>query len=560
MQIKKASETRIFSKSTNLSLVSDNIGKSDDPVISAIKKADIQIGKKDLEMLSIESTFSPAQLRKWQRMSPSRRERLLKKASNHPAFARLETAIKREKEKQKYLEEANASSSQKTEDISMLKNTQENSFEKNLQQNAGSTAKKGAETGIKAGAEAGTRAGVEAGARAGADAASGGTYEIVRAAEKAAKKISEQVKGSLDKSSEGKNEALQDDQKKTAPASSAPMKLIRAVATAIVAFVSTIPMVVLGFLLLPLLILVSVITIFTSIFQTSTQPVSASLSQATIAYADTVHSISESMGLTVEDEQYILAIIEVESHGSGNNPMQWSNDITGDGKYDAKDDALMTPETSIRLGIGLYKQLKDRKASTGCDLETMIQSYNYGPGFINFVMQNGGKYSEDLAQQFSNNMKSKHGLKIYGDPSYVSKWKKYVASESGTAMDSSVYQTIHDEAYKYIGMAYAFGGSNPSTGFDCSGFTQWCFSKAGIKLPRTAQEQYNVTSHIGIDQAQPGDLVFFTGTYQTSDYISHVEIYVGNHTSIGAGSPIREHNLDGTYYKNHFVCFGRVSN
>ncbi|MDD6667748.1 MAG: C40 family peptidase [Lachnospiraceae bacterium] len=559
MQIKKAAETRIFSKSTNLSLVADNIGKTENPVLSAVKKADINISKKDLELLSIESSFSPSELRKWQRMSPSRRERLLRKATNHPAFARLETEIKKEKEKQKYQEEVDSASSE---------NNFENNKSKTFSESKNSqtkVAKKSAEQSAQKSAETGAKVGAEAGARAGADAASAGSYEIVRAAEKAAKKISEQVKSSLDKNAEGKNEALQDDQNKssnqssTPPASAAPMRLIRAAAAAIVAFVSTIPMVIVGFLLLPLIIVVSVITIFTSIFQTSTQPVSASLSQSTIAYADTVHDISQSMGLTLDDEQYILAIIEVESHGTGNNPMQWSNDVTGDGKFDEKDKALITPEMSIRLGIGLYKQLRDRQASTGCDLETMIQSYNYGPGFINFVMANGGKYSEDLAQQFSDNMKSKHHLKIYGDPSYVTKWKKYVASESGTAMDSNVYQTIHDEAYKYIGKAYAFGGSSPSTGFDCSGFTQWCFAKAGISLPRTAQEQYNATTHISIDQAQPGDLVFFTGTYQTSNYITHVEIYVGNHTSIGAGSPIKEHNLDGTYYKNHYVCFGRVT-
>ena len=125
----------------------------------------------------------------------------------------------------------------------------------------------------------------------------------------------------------------------------------------------------------------------------------------------------------------------------------------------------MTPEKSIRLGIGLYKQLRDRQAQTGCDIETMIQAYNYGPGFINFVMANGGKYSEDLAYQFSSNMKKKYGLKVYGDPSYVSKWKKYIASESIRPIDSSNFQTIHDEAYKYIGKAYVFGGSDPNTGF-----------------------------------------------------------------------------------------------
>lgn len=559
MQIKKASETRIFSKSTNLSLAADAIKKTENPVLSAIKKADIKINTKDQEMLAIESYLSSAELQKWKRMSPSRRERLLKKASKHPAVARLEAEIKKEKEQQKYREkEENPSFSGKTSEDQNNQSFSEShkekgvSSEKNLEQDVGKVSSKSVETGAKAGAKAG--------ARASADVASGGTYELVRAAGKATKKVTDQIKSSLDKSEEGKKESLTEDQQKQMAQFSSGSHAIKQMAKAVAAAIGAItPLLVQGFLL-PLLIVALFFSIFTTIFSSATQsaPVSANLSQATVAYASLVHEVSESMGLTLEDETNILAIIEVESHGSGNNPMQWSNDITGDGKFDEKDDALMTPEKSIRLGIGLYKQLRDRQAQTGCDIETMIQAYNYGPGFINFVMANGGKYSEDLAYQFSANMKKKHGLKVYGDPSYVSKWKKYIASESISPIDSSVFQTIHDEAYKYIGKAYVFGGSDPNTGFDCSGFTKWCFAKAGIQLPRTAQEQYNATTHIGIEQAQPGDLVFFTGTYDTSDYITHVEIYVGNHTSIGAGDPIREHNLDGTYYKNHFVCFGRV--
>lgn len=547
MQIKKASETRIFSKSTNLSLAADLIKKTENPVLSAVKNADIKINTKDQERLAVESYLSPAELRKWQRMSPSRRERLLKKASKHPSVARLETEIKKEKEKQKY----RTSEDQTNKSFSELK--KEKGFsEKNLEQDVGKVASKSVETGAKAGAKAG--------ARASADAASGGTYEIVRAAEKAAKKVTDQIKNSLDKSEEGKKESLNEDQQKQMAQFSSGSHAIKQMAKAVVVAIGAItPLLVQG-MLLPFLIVALLFTVFTTIFSSATQsaPEYANLSQTTVTYASIVHEVSESMGLSVEDETNILAIIEVESHGSGNNPMQWSNDITGDGKFDEKDEALMTPEKSIRLGIGLYKQLRDRQAQTGCDIETMIQAYNYGPGFINFVMANGGKYSEDLAYQFSSNMKKKYGLKVYGDPSYVSKWKKYIASESIRPIDSSNFQTIHDEAYKYIGKAYVFGGSDPNTGFDCSGFTKWCFAKAGIQLPRTAQDQYNATTHIGIEQAQPGDLVFFTGTYDTSDYITHVEIYVGNHTSIGAGDPIREHNLDGTYYKNHFVCFGRV--
>ena len=96
-----------------------------------------------------------------------------------------------------------------------------------------------------------------------------------------------------------------------------------------------------------------------------------------------------------------------------------------------------------------------------------------------------------------------------------------------------------DEALKYKGFPYVFGGSSPQTSFDCSGLTQWCFAKAGITLPRTAQAQYGVTQHISLKEAKPGDLVFFHSTYATSDYVTHIGIYVGNNRMYHAGDRVR---------------------
>ena len=94
-------------------------------------------------------------------------------------------------------------------------------------------------------------------------------------------------------------------------------------------------------------------------------------------------------------------------------------------------------------------------------------------------------------------------------------------------------------------------GSNPNTSFDCSGLVQWCYGKAGISLPRTAQAQYDATQHIPLSQAQAGDLVFFHSTYNAGTYVTHVGIYVGNNQMYHAGDPIGYADLNNSYWQQH---------
>jgi cell wall-associated NlpC family hydrolase len=123
----------------------------------------------------------------------------------------------------------------------------------------------------------------------------------------------------------------------------------------------------------------------------------------------------------------------------------------------------------------------------------------------------------------------------------------------------STYNAIMNEALKYQGYPYVFGGDNPQTSFDCSGLTQWAYGKAGIKLPRTAQEQYDATQHISQSQAKPGDLVFFSGTYETDDTVTHVGIYVGGNMMYdGDNDGVGYHSLSG-YWTQHLYGFGRVN-
>nr|AAO83931.1 invasion associated protein p60 [Listeria monocytogenes] len=119
---------------------------------------------------------------------------------------------------------------------------------------------------------------------------------------------------------------------------------------------------------------------------------------------------------------------------------------------------------------------------------------------------------------------------------------------------NSSASAIIAEAQKHLGKAYSWGGNGPTT-FDCSGYTEYVFAKAGISLPRTSGAQYASTTRISESQAKPGDLVFF-------DYgsgISHVGIYVGNGQMINAqDNGVKYDNIHGSGWGKYLVGFGRV--
>ncbi|WLR42413.1 NlpC/P60 family protein [Bacillus carboniphilus] len=126
-------------------------------------------------------------------------------------------------------------------------------------------------------------------------------------------------------------------------------------------------------------------------------------------------------------------------------------------------------------------------------------------------------------------------------------------------MLKDTFLKIISEAEQYIGMKYVWGGSNPHTGFDCSGFTQWTFKKGGISLPRTAQKQYQQCTKIRTEYAKEGDLVFFTNTRKSKRVITHVGIYVGNNLMFDANrNGIGFTDVTTVYWKSRFVSFGRV--
>lgn len=297
---------------------------------------------------------------------------------------------------------------------------------------------------------------------------------------------------------------------------------------------------------------------------TSNDVVGLNVSQEVLQYQSLVEKYCKEFGIP-DHVKTILAIMQVESGGKGSDVMQSSESLG------LPPNSLDT-ESSIKQGCKYFSELIKGIEQHGCDLNTAIQSYNFGGGFINYVASHGKKYSYELAEIFSkekaggNRVTYTNPIAIpinggwryaYGNQFYVKLVEQYLVSSAMTFDDETV-QKIMDEALKYQGFPYTFGGSSPNTSFDCSGLVQWCYAKVGITLPRTAQMQYNVTQHLSLSEAKAGDLVFFHSTYATSDYVTHIGIYVGNNRMYHAGNPIGFADLNDSYWQAHLIGAGRI--
>lgn len=130
------------------------------------------------------------------------------------------------------------------------------------------------------------------------------------------------------------------------------------------------------------------------------------------------------------------------------------------------------------------------------------------------------------------------------------------------ALADPQFAALIAEAEKYLGYPYVWGGSKPSTSFDCSGFVCWVLNNSGVyPMSRTtAQGIFNQTTPIAPSEAKPGDIIFFTGTYDSSGPVSHVGIYVGDNMMIHCASGgVQYARMDTKYWTQHFYAFGRLT-
>lgn len=292
------------------------------------------------------------------------------------------------------------------------------------------------------------------------------------------------------------------------------------------------------------------------------------LSEAVLAHQSTVEKYAEEYDIS-EHVPILLAIMEVESGGNATDVMQASESL-------GLPPNTLGTEESIEQGTRYLAELFQAAKEKGVDTETVLQAYNYGGGFIDYIADNGNTYSFELAESFAREQANgkrvtysnpvaieKNGGYRYqfGNMFYVDLLQPYLTDSSeAPSFGDETFQAVMEEALKYEGFPYVFGGDNPNTSFDCSGLTRWVYQKAGIELPRTAQEQYDATESIPLSEAEPGDLVFFHSTYNTANYVTHVGIVVDDKKMYQAGDPIGYADLTTDYWQEHLIGAGRIKN
>lgn len=314
-------------------------------------------------------------------------------------------------------------------------------------------------------------------------------------------------------------------------------------------------------ILVPVFLLILVVVMLFS--EQPSQPpgsytVGPQLSSAVLQYEGAVQAALSAYGLE-EHTALVLAIMMQESGGTASMDIMQSSESIG-----LAPNTITDPMYSIEVGVAHFNKVLEKMQESDVDLDTAIQSYNYGSGYINFVSKNGGKHSEELAHAFSKQEATKLGWASYGDPSYVAHVKRYV----GTMRDGQVievanaseeFQVVYETMLQFDGYPYTFGGMNPATSFDCSGLMMWAFREIGVNLPRTAQEQYNASKKITADELQPGDFIFFTGTYNAGRPVTHIGMYVGDGKMFDAnGGGIGFSNVNDRYWQEHLYGYGRI--
>lgn len=409
-----------------------------------------------------------------------------------------------------------------------------------------------------------------------AAAGSGGTSEAAKEAVNAVKKYAEIIKEAAQENSENPQQMQEQTDSKT---SSSQMGMIQKVTAAVMALVGFL-MAEIGVVIIPLLIIIAVVIIVSTLIVSIISSVAAfftpekeaeisggikmqMLSQATIAYTDDLKEAAEEEGIE-KYVNYLLAIMETESHGEGNDPMQ-SSESAG-----LEPGGFTNPQDSIKQGVSYFAMCIRKAEENNCDIKCAVQSYNFGSGFIDYAASYGGTYSlelsESFAQEKSNGIKADYANDIainynggfryaYGNMFYAELVSTYIYS-----YEDETVQKVIDEAYKYYGWDYVSGGCSPDYGgFDCSGLVQYVYRQAGIDLPRLEKEQFAASQEISIDEIQAGDLLFYQNE-TSGGSIGHVAIYIGDGKTFEAGDPVGVYDIDDSWHAENFLCAGRVIN
>ncbi|QWG92894.1 hypothetical protein EXW40_27735 (plasmid) [Bacillus mycoides] len=276
----------------------------------------------------------------------------------------------------------------------------------------------------------------------------------------------------------------------------------------------------------------------------------------------------------------LLAIIQIESGGRGTRDIMQSSESAGYGRPNV----FQTEEESVRQGVKHLKEcllaLKAFNMGYENNVKALAQAYNYGNYFATWLGKRGGEYNLEVAEEYSRTVVAPSLGNTTGiTTSYVNETslrvgKPYRYVDGGNfhygeliseyiggsgANISGDFKTVLTEIEKFQGWPYVWGGKNPTQGFDCSGLTSWGLKQIGIDLPSYALSQYELTEPINPSEAQPGDLIFFRGTYGGPDHISHVGFYVDENTMYDSQSAgVGYHDWKSSYWQQHFAGIHRV--
>ena len=178
------------------------------------------------------------------------------------------------------------------------------------------------------------------------------------------------------------------------------------------------------------------------------------------------------------------------------------------------------------------------------------------------VVARGSGLPDDQLERYDMLMETRGNRDdLFGDVNFAVPGSEYLDYDiPGEALTDEKFRRMITEAEKYLGYPYVWGGSSPSTSFDCSGFVSWVINHSGNgwNVGRsTANGLMGYCDIIRKSEAKPGDLIFFQGTYNTSG-ASHVGIYVGGGMMIHCGTPISYASIETSYWQQHYYCMGRI--
>lgn len=546
------------------------------PVEKEIKKSGLKIPKPEYERLSVENYMTKEEYKAFSSLSPSQQKRAFEVFKQSPEYKRFKKKLDAQSEllsknvtdSVTFFDEKNKKNEQPYTDnqnYSYRINEQEASYSamENTKKAGEQTAKKAAENGAKTAAQTGAAAG------------SGGASEIAKEATEAVKKYADTLK---DASSQPESDPTdyQTEHSSDIAISKSGMGTIQKITAVIMAFAAAL-ISQLGVILLPLLIVLAVVIVIVSLFVALISSIAGAvkdasaqviaglyrqlLSDNTISYTQDVKDAA--VNEQIEDYvNYLLAIMEVESHGIGTDVMQ-SSESAG-----LPPNSFKTPQESIAQGAKYFASCVMKASEKECDINTAIQAYNYGTGFIDYVAENGKAYTLDLAIAFAEEKSGgkqvayKNQIAIdynggwryaYGNMFYAQLVNQYIYN-----YDNATVQKIIDEAMKYSGWDYISGGSSPDDGgFDCSGLVQCVYGEAGINLPRLEKDQYEACEEIEAENIQPGDLIFYKNETSNGE-IGHVAIYIGNGKVFEAGDPIGIYSATDEWHTSNQLHIGRV--